>query len=48
MRVKPENVEKIKNKVRLTIDEEWAIEGLVEKYKTDWLAMKRDHKLNSF
>lgn len=37
-----------KDKVKLTVDEEWAIEGLVKKHKTDWNGMKFDHKTNTF
>lgn len=40
--------EKAKNKVRMNIDEEWAVESLVRKHKKDWEAMRRDHKLNTF
>ncbi|CAD8107397.1 unnamed protein product [Paramecium primaurelia] len=43
-----EEVEKKKNKVRMNIDDEWAIEALVKKYQQNWEAMKRDHKLNTF
>jgi hypothetical protein len=32
----------------MNIDDEWAIEGLVKKYKQNWDAMRRDHKLNTF
>lgn len=37
-----------KNKVKLTIDEEWAVEGLYKKYGINYEQWRRDHKVNTF
>lgn len=37
-----------KLKVKLSVDEEWAVEGLYKKYGIKFDAQSKDHKVNTF
>lgn len=48
MRLGVEAGEKKKNKVKLTTDEEWAVEGLFKKFGISFALQSKDHKFNTF